>query len=78
MNRKQVNFDVRVFQLTANPSAHGGMTHEQMSDYVRTEYLERGWEVLNSNGVTFDGNSVYMQVSLVKYEDVEEVKAKSK
>lgn len=77
MSRKQVNFDVRVFQINNNPSAFGGMTHQQVSEYVQAEYLSQGWEVLNSNGVTFDGNSVYMQVTLVKYED-EEVKAKSK
>jgi hypothetical protein len=75
--RKQTDFDVRVFQVTNNPAAHGGMTHDQVSLMVKRDYLVYGWEVLSSENISYDGNNIFVQVSFVKYEDViEEAKAK--
>jgi hypothetical protein len=74
--KKQTDFDVRVFQINRNPEAHGGMNHLQVSQMVRDEYLSQGWDVLSSENISFDGNNVFVQVSLVKWEDVPEVAEK--
>lgn len=74
--RKQTDFDIRVFKINSNPEAYGGMSHTQVSDFIRENYLRWGWEVLSTQNVTYDGNNVAVQVSLVKYEDLsEEVEA---
>lgn len=70
--RKQVDFDVRVFQISANPEQNGGMTHDQVSAFVRENYLKNGWEVLSAQNVQIAANAVSVQVNLVKYEDVVE------
>jgi len=69
--RKQTNFDVRVFPL-GNGSGGESMTHEQVSDFVRTNYLEQGWEVLSANNNQVSAGVIYLQVVLVKWENVHE------
>ena len=67
--RKQVDFTIRVITLAANPESYGGMKPEQLSAWVRSEYLQHGWEVINSERTQTDANSVSFALSLAKYED---------
>lgn len=78
--RKQVDFDVRVFPLGTG-SGGDSMTREQVSAFLRDNYLSLsiGWEIMNVNVNQVSAGVIYLQVSLVRWEDVtEEVKAKSK
>jgi hypothetical protein len=74
--RKQTDFDVRVFPL-GNGSGGESMTHEQVGEFVRTNYLDKGWEVLSANNNQVSAGVIYLQVVLVKWEDVaDEVRSK--
>ena len=73
--RKQLDFDVRVFALGTGAGGES-MTHEQVSAYVRDNYLTHGWEVLSVTTNQVSAGVIYLQVALVKWEDVEEVKSK--
>jgi hypothetical protein len=68
--RKQIDFDVRVFPL--GNGANGSMTREEVSDFIRTNYLDSqtGWEVFNVNANQVAAGVIYYQVTLCKYEDV--------
>ena len=74
--RKQVDFDVRVFPL--GNGANDTMTHEQVGQFVRDNYLhkpnpkpdDRGyWEVFNTATNQISAGTIYYQVTLVKFED---------
>lgn len=65
--RKQTDFDVRVF-----PLGNGGndtMTHMQVSDFIRDNYLKNGWDVLNTETNQVSAGVIYFQVVLVKWEE---------
>ena len=66
--RKQTDFDVRVFPL--GNGANETMTHDQVSDFIRENYLKRGWEVFRTETNQVSAGVIYFQVVLVKYEDV--------
>lgn len=68
--RKQIDFDVRVFAL--GNGANGSMTHEQISQYVRENYLQDGWEVFSDNVNQISAGVIYYQVAFAKYEALEE------
>lgn len=67
--RKQVDFDVRVFPL--GNGANDTMTREAVSEFIRENYLKRGWEVFDVNTNQVFGGSIFYQVTLLKYEDLE-------
>lgn len=75
--RKQTDFDVRVLAL-GNGAGGESMTHEQVSEFVRETYLKNGWEVLSATPNQVSAGVIYLQVVLVKYEDVEVTEAKAK
>lgn len=74
--RKQTDFDVRVFPL--GNGANGSMTHEQVSQYVRENYLAQGWEVFSDHVNQVSAGTIYYQVSLAKYEEVAEAATRAK
>jgi len=71
--RIQTDFDVRVFGL-GNGAGGESMTHEQVSAYVRENYLANGWEVLSVGTNQVSAGVIYLQVALVKYENVDALK----
>jgi hypothetical protein len=74
--RKQTDFDVRVFALGTGAGGES-MTHEQVSQYVRDNYLANGWEVLSVHTNQVSAGVIYLQVVLVKWEEIaDEVRAK--
>lgn len=76
--RKQTDFDVRVFPLGTGAGGES-MTHEQVSEFVRENYLKSGWEVLSAENNQVSAGVIYLMVVLVKWEDVAEpVATKSK
>lgn len=77
MSRKQVDFDIRVFDVT-NDASQGGMTHEQVSAFVRVNYLASGWEVLGVENTQVSANHVFFAVYLVKYEDMVDTESSKK
>lgn len=66
--RKQVDFDIRVFDVTSQPET-GGMTHEQVREFVKANYLDKGWETLGVEHTQVSANHVFFAVFLVKYQD---------
>lgn len=69
--RKQVDFDIRVFDIVAGSNTgEGGMTHEQVREFVKTNYLDNGWEVIHSEVAQISANHVFFAVSLAKYDEV--------
>jgi hypothetical protein len=71
--RKQIDFDVRVFAL--GNGANGSMTREQVSEFIRENYMGKGWEVFSDHINQVSGGSIYYQVVFIKYEDVAETPA---
>lgn len=69
--RKQVDFDVRVVAL--GNGSNGSMTHEQVAEFVREEYLNRGWEVFSDHVNQVSAGVIYYQISFVKWEDMPSV-----
>jgi len=67
--RKQIDFDVRVFPL--GNGANGSMTHEQVAEDVRENYLKKGWEVFSDHVNQVSAGVIYYQVALAKYEVIE-------
>lgn len=62
---KQVDFDFRVYPVG---NTEGNYNHQQLSDEIRTQYLEKGWEVLKTEISQVTGQVIYLAVSFVKYE----------
>lgn len=73
MDRKQVDFAYRQIEYS---SIDPQKASPVWSAWVRDNYLSQGWEILNTEVVRAEANSVFLGISFVKYEDVEEVKAK--
>jgi hypothetical protein len=74
---KQVDFDVRSFNLTAHGTEDGTTTRSAMKEFIKTNYpFEQGWKIETLH-VTHNPNNgqVMVAVFLVQYE-VEEAKAK--
>ena len=74
--RKQVDFDVRVFPL--GNGANDTMTHDAVGEYIRDNYLRKGWEVFDVNANQVSAGTIYFQVTLLKYEDEAVVKSVAK
>lgn len=74
--RKQIDFDVRVFPL--GNGSNGSMTHEQVSEFVRENYLAKGWEVFSDHVNQVSAGVIYYQLALVRYEEGVEPTVKAK
>lgn len=70
--RQQVGFSFRVLEYN---SIETGKSSADWSKYLQESYLDQGWEVLSTQVVRAEANSVFLGISLVKYEN-EELKAK--
>lgn len=65
--RKQVDYVYRQIQVSAiNPE----ISYVEASRFVREEYLQNGWEVMRSEVVNFEANTVFIGLHFVKYEVV--------
>lgn len=74
--RKQTDFVYRQLEYSAVDPTKSSAT---WSEYIRDNYLSKGYEVLSTEIARSEANSVFLGVTLVKYEDVPEAPtAKSK
>lgn len=73
--RKQVDFVFRQFEYSAVDPTKSSAA---WSEFVRTEYLSKGYEVIGTEIARAEANSVFLGVTLVKYEDVPEPVVTSK
>ena len=74
--RKQTDFIFRQIELNR---IEEGKSADDWRKWVRENYLDQGWEVLNTQIARAEANSVFLGISFVKYEEVaDEVRAKSK
>lgn len=67
--RKQVDFDVRSLPL-GNGSGGESFTREQMCQIVKTEYLDKGWELFSNSTNQVYGGAISILYIFLKYEDV--------
>lgn len=72
--RKQVDFSLRVFEY--NPT-EPSKTSQANSAYIKTNYLDNDWEILSTEVTQVAANSVFIAISFIKYENVEQVRSKS-
>ena len=72
MNRKQVEFDFRVYPV-GPAGAEGSYNHEQLRQEVVAQYIASGWEVLKTEISQVSANVLYLAITFVKYEVVSEV-----
>jgi hypothetical protein len=71
--RKQVDFVYRQLEYSSIEPEKSTVVWSQ---WVRDNYLSQGYEILSTDVVRAEANSVYLGISFVKYEDVDEAKAK--
>jgi len=67
--KKQIGF---VFRLLDFNAIEPEKSSAAWSAYVKSEYLDKGWEVFSSEVVRAEANTAFVGVTFVKYEDVEE------
>lgn len=68
--RKQVDWDVRVWNLTAG-GQEGTQTRDQMLSYMKEHYpLEDGWEVVSVSTANVAAGAISVMVFVAKYEVV--------
>ena len=65
---KQIDFDFRVY-----PVGGDGYNHQQLSDEIRTQYLERGWDVLKTEIAQVSSNEIRLAVTFVKNQEIASV-----
>lgn len=62
--RQQVDFEFRVFRYSpASPETSSPAN----SEYIRREYLAKGWEILNTEIAQVSSGEVMLGISFVKY-----------
>lgn len=66
--RKQTDFIFRQIEFNR---IEEGKSAEDWRRWVKENYLDDGWEVLRTEIARSEGNSVFLGISFVKYEDVE-------
>lgn len=67
---KQVGFDFRVYPVG---NTEGNYNHQQLSDEIRTQYLERGWDVLKTEVAQVSANEIRLAVTFVKNQEIPSV-----
>ena len=65
--RKQTDFAYRQIEYS---SIDPQKSSPVWSAWIRDNYLSQGWEVLSSEVVRAEANSVFLGLSFVKYEEV--------
>ena len=65
---KQIDFDFRVY-----PVGGDGYNHQQLSDEIRTQYLEKGWDVIKTEIAQVSANEIRLAVTFVKNQEVASV-----
>lgn len=66
--RKQTDFKFRVYPVG---NTEGNYNHEMLSAEIKVQYLDKGWEVLNSEVAQVTGQQIMLAITLVKYEQDE-------
>jgi hypothetical protein len=69
---KIVDIDVRSFNLTPGGVEDGTTTRDSMREFVKTNYTDQGWEILDSHvthGNRESGAAVHVAFVFVKYAD---------
>lgn len=69
MIKKQVDYVFRQLKYSAVEAGH---STSDWSEWIRENYLSKGYEILNSEVVKVDANDVFVGIHFVKYEYVEE------
>lgn len=64
MTRKMTNFDLRVYPVGGK---EGTYNHQMLSDEIRTQYIEQGWEVFETEVAQIVADTIYIKVTFVKY-----------
>ena len=64
---KQTQF---AFRLLEYNSIESEKSSANWSQYIKDNYLDQGWEILRTEVVRAEANSVFLGISFVKYEDV--------
>lgn len=64
---KQVDFAFRLFEYS---SVESEKSSAAWSAYVQENYLSKGWEVMRTEVVRAEANSVFLGITFVKYESV--------
>lgn len=73
---KQIDFDFRVYPVG---NTEGNYNHLQLSEEIRTQYLQNGWDVLKTEVSQVSANVIYLAVTFVKYaEEVQGVELEAK
>ncbi len=67
MSIKQTQF---AFRLLDYSSIEPEKSSANWSKYIKENYLDQGWEILRTEVVRAEANSVFLGISFVKYEDV--------
>ena len=68
--RKQIDWDVRVWNLTGN-GQEGTQTRDQMLSYMNEHYpLSEGWEVVSVSTANVAAGAISVMVFVAKYEVV--------
>ena len=65
--RKQTEFAYRQIEYSSIEPEKSSPT---WSAWVKQNYLDNGWEILTTEVVRAEANSVFLGISFVKYEDV--------
>lgn len=64
---KQVDFQFRLFEYS---SVEPEKSSAKWSAYVQENYLSKGWEIMRTEVVRAEANSVFLGVTFIKYETV--------
>lgn len=76
---KQVDYDVRVWNLSATGAEDGTQTRAQMLEYLHSNYpLADGWVVESVTPAGVHGGAISMVTFMVKYADDSVSTAKGK
>lgn len=70
---KQTEFAFRLLEYSA---VEPEKSSAKWSEYLKVNYLDQGWEILRTEVVRAEANSVFLGISLIKYEDVPVTSAK--
>ena len=65
--RKQTEFAYRQIEYS---SIEPEKSSPVWSKWIKDNYLDNGWEVLNTEVVRAEANSVFLGISFVRYEEI--------
>lgn len=65
--RKQTEFAYRQIEYS---SIEPEKSSPVWSAWIKQNYLDNGWEIMNTSVVRAEANSVFLGISFVKYEEI--------